>query len=242
MMSEAPTAAGELEENKHHNVPSSRGGSDDEMNLSLVRKARHDTYHNTWAANRIPCVLTRFMALHSIGAEGRTLEPQCVDTLFRITTMTNWHKLYVHGAIAPVTTPSAWSKLEKVARYTVTHLTEERFLLRSTLHGLTNGGMLPSTNSLFLNAALKFFGVKKMEDAIHAMYHEENGGHLTWVRPMQRDTRRDIVRTIGNATAPLDDARIERLVPVLERQESFISRYIREWDALADAGGTGSFA
>ena len=223
--------------NQHHNIPGSRGGSDEEVNLSTVHVSRHNNFHRTWGANRIPCYLTRLMALHSIGYDGKTIDPESLNALFQITTMSDWHRIYVQEALASITTPKAGKITEKVARYSRTHLTEEHLYLQNALNALQNGGMLPSEDSHLLGPFLRFFNTTDPQEALRTLYTEKFDGHLSWVRPMQGDARQHILNVLSQPAVLYDERSKDDLIEVLQNQDGYISRHLSEWNALAEENG-----
>lgn len=216
-------------ENLHHNMPTSRGGSDHDDNLSRVRVPRHDNFHD-WAFNRTPCALTRLIAMHGIGQGEETIDPEVLNTIFQITTMSNWNRLYVAQTFHPVTLAASRKLAMKAAEYTRTHLLEEQLVLRNAIHAITNGGRINAQLSPFTSQALEFFKARNSAEAIHSMYTERYAEQLSWVKPMQEQTREDIVRTVRNGMVPYDQRHKSQLVRVLHKQQSYICRYLDEWD------------
>ena len=215
--------------NKHHVVPSSRGGSDEKLNITDVAIARHARFHQVFGI-LTPCEVARFAAIAGINYEGRTLHPACIDTIFQITTMRKWEKLYQPGTFVTPTNPEGLERSQRAASYKLTHLKQESVLLRNAMHSLVSDCEQANT-SQFVGHLLEFFKRKRPESALRAYYNEERGNRLTWVRTLQGQTRRDLLKELDFESTPFHHSMRQQLLDVLEKQEKdYIQRYIREWE------------
>ncbi len=216
--------------NDHHGVPRSSGGSDEHINISYVNKERHDQFH-AWAHNRRPCLNTRLVALHSIGLDQGAMHPETIQTLFEITTMRDWYKLYYGDAFKNITKFSAPAASQEIFDALGNHITEERLCLQQTLGALTGRGSFPVKDHLILPRCLRFFNESTPARALQEMYTEDANRHgLAWVKPMQQQTRTHILFALkrdNSLRRPKDLTR--QLQIVLKKQLDHILQHEEEW-------------
>ncbi len=218
----------------HHNVPGSLGGSDESINLSRIEDGHHGDFHE-WASNHLPCQLTRLLAIHAIGTE-KPVEPDTLETVFQITTLKNWTKLYDRDAMHLVSEPTGLKHACKAAENNADHLLVELSDIRRTLQALTNGGVFPVKNSLVLPKALDFFGVETALDALRELHSEvDDEGNLAWVKPMQEVTRQSIDDALnGRVKKRRLQKQRKAFIQILRKQQKIVEEHYEHWkDALS---------
>lgn len=219
--------------NTHHGIPRSCGGSNHACNRSKVEIPRHADYHQ-WATNYTPDQIVRLLACQGIGLEDRSLHPQSIATIFRITNQCAESRFYLQEAIVQT------SKLSKDREREIKHTQKkhnayERLLMQNTIHALQKGGMFPSHTEPFLAQSLAFFDTSFPREALHSLYTETSHGKLSWVNPIMLDMRHSI-HAIVVADPHLErftgNGRKTALLHVLESQLSLlehVSHDQREW-------------
>lgn len=225
----------------HHNIPRSRGGSHEEVNLTLMPECRHDGYHQ-WASNLTPCYALRMMALNSIGTEGKSLNSETLKTLFKITMRRDWNLLYDPFAVRNLIMPKAIRYAEKVAENSIVHLEQERREIRRVLRLLTEANPHRS-KSPALKHALRFFDAETPGTAIERFCTERFDDELCWAKPMKQLTRKGLV-DMAKHSDYVSMGRLERsrIVEVLKIQLGFVERHRKEWqeELLPPENGNGN--
>ncbi len=223
----------EREEEKpdiHHNVPTTRGGSDDDDNGKPVDPARHPGWH-VFADNKLPTEAIRLGAIGSIGRNGRTIDPQIMHTLFQVTTLLEWAKLYLPNAVVPTGSLRAMNySPRQIYRHTTDHLQEENMALRYAQTGLERQAGFPHEKTKYPEQFTQFFGTDDMTSAIERALVEHYQGELTWTGSLRSDVRRELFKAVqGGEDVELTTGAEKELQWILRRQERFSERHLRAW-------------
>ncbi len=214
--------------NRHHNVPSSRGGSDETDNLSGVEIPRHALFHR-FASNYIPTELGHVLPLHSIGLPpDRRLSIEQIDALFKITTMREWFRLYDLRALRHVTDPCAAVRSLSALEHTRTLLLQEMAWIRETIGALDlPEAHFPVEQHLLITHAAAFFDEQHPADMIRNLFDERHQGELSWVKPVKVDVR-DAVLSQVSTKADIPSYDVPALKQVLSVQYRHVSGHEQE--------------
>lgn len=196
---ETALPSGERNPNRHHNVPQSRAGSNEDNNVSDVDPDRHDLFHQSWGSNATPTELVRFMALHSIGLpdKQKRLDPTQVRTVLEATNWQNWNAYYYDDTTTSASDFHGVLRSLQNLRVTSSFLSQEKVWVENTISAIRGeGAIFPSEEHLLLPNALKFFGVKTPTRAIEEFLDEKNNDQYSWTKPMRHQKRTQIHRIL----------------------------------------------
>lgn len=223
---------------QHHNVARSRGGSNKTVNLTPVEPRRHDRYHDI-TGNALPTEVLCLLATDTVGyARNKTIEPRQLNTIYQIATMMDWPELYKPGSVTPSGTVESLARHPRTLfRHATEHQVAEMFHLDCALNGLDHGNGFGWQKAHMLRPFMKF--METLDDPIGAMrglLTEEYEGRLTWVDALQDQTRRDLLGTLhGMELVPLTRNAIMELKAVIEKQRAHIAAHYRQWMATYQA-------
>lgn len=228
----------EGEDEDHHVVPRSRGGSNKAINLTPVEPRIHDGFHNIYG-NARPDEILPVLATDTVGyGKNRTIEPRQLDTVYQITTMINWPELYEPGAIVPSGTVESLSKHPRTLfRHATNHQVEALFHLNCALDGLDHGKGFGWQKNRVLQQSCRFF--ETPDDPLGAMRElltEEYKGRFTWVDALHEETRLALLGTLnGSELVPLTRGASMELRGVISKQRAYIANHYRQWMAAYEA-------
>ena len=233
-----------LNENRHHNVPTSRGGMGHESNLSIVNEKRHTKFHE-WSCNRPPCTLLRRIALHATGLEGsHALPPSALDDLILALHRTNWEDNYESDAV--IWTSRTPGEADRVQYFTKLHLYAELMDVQQTIGALLFGQRYPTEktiegnieddiDNLFrLNDVLRFFHTRSPYVAMENFLTEKHHDDLSWVKAFREDVRQDLMEILSHAKPiSLDDRQRRQTAEVLNHHQCYLlGQILREIDRV----------
>ncbi|MBU0767163.1 hypothetical protein KKF55_05315 [Patescibacteria group bacterium] len=186
--------------NSHHCIPTSIGGSDDDINVvDDVLKLIHGNYHH-WGNNRTPCMNIRLASLNSIGGDfGIPTEP--LKDIVEITTMFRWSELYDPRAFAHVADPCSIKRAFRSANFQLTHWLEELVLVRKQISALFNGGhfTVKDGGREIQNYMIASMRENNLQSALLTMLTEQQHKKYVWVNPMKELTRTDLEKAVKNS-------------------------------------------
>lgn len=228
-----PSDCGKEKSTRHHNVPSSRGGSDDEANLSHPEGSRHADFHG-WAANKTPCQLVRQLALHALGNGSKSIAPETFFTVLRATHVREWAGYYHDRAIRSVANVVDLESVILPQLHLRTQLLEELAWTRLTIEALVNGGEFPAENHLMLRKALAFFNTNSPRKAIGDLLHEKSGTEYQWTKPMDARERENMTRSLhASELFPARSGALD-LAKLLRGHASNLDKYQESLRALSE--------
>lgn len=213
----------------HHNIPTSRGGSDDPINISDVQVTRHEEFHK-WAHNRTPCQLTRDIALHSLSQGKSGIGTERMDTLFEITTLLHWKDLYDIRAFKVTVDPDALMDSLKHMSHLKTQVLQEIVWVRQTMEALDGCGNFPTEHHGLLPQAFQFFSTKSAAKAIEGLFTEEHFGMRSWTKPVSEKIRDEILDTVR--TSKKRDSSDKYTIEVLKKQEKRLEQQNRQIERI----------
>lgn len=203
--------AGEV--NRHHNVPSSRGGANVSDNLSTLRKARHDLFH-AWAANYPPDTLLRLLAMYACRfTPKRTLPAGALRDILGMLMEGEWGSLYHPGVVLP----SPHSGDGQVLR----HLRREERDVGDITAALAGQSVLPPKRGVLLGSVLTFFKTQFPREAMVGILQESYGRDLSWAKALRDDVRSGLSAILASAAPPLVPEQ-QRVIDILAVQERCI--------------------
>lgn len=185
--------------NIHHNVPQSRGGSNEDCNLSEVAVLRHVDFHRLWASNRLPGDLVRLLAIHSLGSENpdHAFSPDQLSYICRATRNPDLSKTYRVHAVRNVSDPvGALLSLQSLENAR-TQLLEEMTWVRQTIAALgPDNATYPIRHHSLAPEAMRFFDVPDTTKAALGILSERNMNTLSWSRPMLANVRESLLNVL----------------------------------------------
>lgn len=203
--------------NRHHNVPSSRGGTGVGGNLSTLRNARHDLFH-AWAANYPPDTLLRLLAMHAGRfPPERALPAGALRDILGMLMEGEWVSLYHPGVVLPSPHPSD----KQVLR----HLRHEERDVRGITAALAGQSVFPPERDVLLDRALVFFQTPFPREAMVGILRESYGRDLSWTKALRDDVRNGLSVILASAAPPLV-AEQQKVLDVLAEQERCIAQKV----------------
>ena len=214
---------GERDPNRHHNVPQSRGGSNEENNVSIVDPNRHDLFHQSWGSNAIPTELVRYMALHSIGHPDaqKRLNPSQVRALFDATHAPDWEEYYYDDSTVSVSDVNGVIRALQNIRITSNMLAQEKTWVSQTVSAIRGeGDLFPMDEHLLLPNAMKFFEAKTPSKAIEEFLDERDNDEFSWTKPLRHQKRAQIQKILANRSGAAMDNRKDHVHLLLEHHKT----------------------
>lgn len=210
--------------NIHHNIASSRGGSDDESNLSQPHVGRHTGFHS-WAENKTTCQQVRQLALHALGNGDRSVTPETFYALMRATHIREWASYYNQRAIRSVADVFDLHTVVQPQKHLRRQTLEELTWTLQTIEALDQKGEYPAEKHLLLPKALEFFNTDSPREAIRALLCEKRNNEYLWTKPMQEEERKNMLRAVDAPETFISKSRVFDLRKILARHASGLDKF-----------------
>lgn len=217
--------------NIHHNIAQSRGGSNEDCNLSEVPIPRHNDFHRSWGSNRLPGDLVRILGIHSLGMENpeQQVTPDQLSYLCRATRTPDLRNVYRMHAVRPVSDPIGALLALQAMENGRTHIIEEIAWTRQTIDALRLKEIpYPAQYHSMTAGAMKFFDVDTPAKAAEGILTERSFGSLSWSRPLLANVRESLLNVLKGKHIHRGKQSKEHL-PVLQQHLSAITRIERDF-------------
>lgn len=224
-------SAGKEHGNIHHNITQSRGGSNEECNLSEVLVSRHNDFHRSWGSNRLPTDLVRLLGIHSLGMEHpeQQVTPDQLSYLCRSTRTPDLRNIYRMHAVRPVSDPVGALLSLQAMENARTHIIEEIAWTRQTIDALRLEEVpYPAQYHSLTAGAMTFFDVDSPAKAAEGILTERSFGTLSWSRPLLANVRESLLNVLKGKHIHRGKQSKEHL-PVLQQHLSAITRMERDF-------------
>lgn len=215
----------EPEVNRHHNVPSSRGGSHKKINLSLVDMKRHDQFH-TWAWNYPPDTVLRLMAIHAARMPGQSLPPSALENVLTFLTERSWKDFYEPDAVLPSDEAVPQTKADYFYEQ---HIVDEVEDTHMVIGDLLFEERFPWWRGMLLQRALRFFRTQVPQEAMDHFLTERYGSDFSWVKALRADVRSQLRSLLVSASPlTLDSPSQQRVMDILANHKRRLYRQMFE--------------
>lgn len=190
--------------NRHHGVPRSFTGSNDDSNLTTLDEREHARFH-LMAGHQPPCFFTRGLLLSSVdwqNAAGSSIPVGAFRAAFAQLMQPDWKNLYVRGTVRdPGQVHSGeegyWAR---AAVHLNNRLYEESFLTADAMAYLESGQHPRPSSRGFRSDAMEFFGAVSPPEAAASYFISRTGsGDYKWTKPLLQPVRREMLGVLRGA-------------------------------------------
>ncbi len=184
--------------NRHHGVPRSFTGEDDEVwNLTVVDEMEHGKYHQM-SGHLPPDFLIREIVATSGSyrdASGHKLPLSFTHDVLKMLLPFDWRSLYVPQAVKkPQENGSDRDLFARSAIHVHNHIHKEISTVSNAIRLLTYRTPLPNHLRIFNSNFRKFFGEENPAQAIRSLLiAKTENNDLKWVKPMQPSLRSNLL-------------------------------------------------
>jgi len=154
-------------------------------------------------------------------------EPERLDTVFQIATMSRWFNLYKLSALCSIGRLSNVNTVIQTTQLQIEHLQQEIALVSNTINALRGEGPYPCINGN--QAMIRFFRTPRdTNTALRRYLTEEFEGNHTWFEALRAHTRKHLFNAVDTTKTFKTSEHNEELQLVLVTQLGFLERHLQE--------------